>query len=268
MENSFRYTRLILIANIRIIISLVLGEIRAKYNWSNSTLVWQFLNPTIMICVYVFVFGIVFGGIRSQYDGVSIHYGFFIFINLLTYGILSEAIISSVNILKINRQYVKQISFPTILLPISSTIISYITFGFGYIIFVPALLIFSDTFIPTIFLIPIIVLPLMVISLSISIVFSCLGVLIRDLPHACNYIVTVGIFLSPIFYSQDSIPDKYKFIIIYNPVTPVINNVKQAIIGGEIYWSSFLIEGMIGLLLVYTSFNIYSRLIVTVADDL
>ena len=106
----------------------------------------------------------------------------------------------------------------------------------------------------TILLFPIIILPLIFFILGITWIFSSLGVYIRDISQLIGIVIMALMFLSPIFYSIDSLPEEYQIFIKLSPLAPVIEQSRQVLFWGTIpdfieyviYLIAALVIAMIG----------------------
>jgi lipopolysaccharide transport system permease protein len=85
----------------------------------------------------------------------------------------------------------------------------------------------------TVLLFPVALLPLIFLSLGIAWFFSALGVFIRDTAQITGLLTTVLMFLSPIFYSADSIPARFRPIAELNPLVPLIEQVRRVLMWHE-----------------------------------
>ena len=92
----------------------------------------------------------------------------------------------------------------------------------------------------TIFLLPLILLPLIFLILGFSWMFASLGVYLRDLGQLVGIMTTILMFLSPIFYPASALPQKYHTLFLFNPLVPVIEQARDLLYWGrEIDWYVF-----------------------------
>lgn len=91
----------------------------------------------------------------------------------------------------------------------------------------------------TIFLFPLTLIPLMFLIIGLSLFLSALGVYLRDIGQIIILVTTVLMFMSPIFYPIQALPDNFKIIMEFNPLTFIIEQVRAVIIfGNSIQWQN------------------------------
>jgi lipopolysaccharide transport system permease protein len=107
-------------------------------------------------------------------------------------------------------------------------------------------------------LLPLVILPLIFLSLALTWWLASLGVFVRDIGYTVALIVQVLFFLTPIFYAIENIPEPYRTLIGLNPLTPIIENVRRTILWGlQPNWTelaSWIVATSILMLLGYAWF--------------
>jgi lipopolysaccharide transport system permease protein len=100
-----------------------------------------------------------------------------------------------------------------------------------------------------VFLTPIILIPLVLMIMGFSWIFASLGVYLRDFSQVMGMVTTVTLFLSPIFYPIESLPEAYRVLLMWNPITlPVIQLRDIMLWGKPLQWDKWLISLSIGIL--------------------
>ena len=80
---------------------------------------------------------------------------------------------------------------------------------------------------------PVLLVPLVLLSLGSAWLVASLGVYIRDFGQAIPIFTQVVFFLTPIFYSVDMIPEEYQFIPALNPLTGMVENTRLILLQGQ-----------------------------------
>lgn len=229
---------------------LVRRDLAVRYRGSLLGMLWSIVNPLLMLAVYTFVFGVVF---QSRWGGngqtSTASYAIIIYSGLIIHGMLAEVLGRSTTIILQHRNYVKKVVFPLQLLPvmivISATFLLLVQWG----ILLAALLVSGMTLSPTMLLWPVAILPLILLSLGLSWFVASIGVYLRDLSQVMGLIVTLLLFLSPIFYSASALPEAYRPFIYLNPLTPIIENARAVLIEGQDpHWQTLIIYTALSLL--------------------
>ncbi|MGP9765393.1 ABC transporter permease [Halomonas sp. AOP13-D3-9] len=218
-----------------LIITMTKRDIAGRYRGSVLGLFWSFLNPVFMLLVYTFVFSVVFNarwGVGE--DETSTQFAVVLFAGLVVHSFFAEVLSKAPGLVLGSSNYVKKVVFPLEILPaialgsaIFHTAISLLVLQFAYIVF---------TGIPpwTIILSPIVFFPLAVLSLGVAWMLAALGVFLRDIGQFIGVIITVLLFLSPIFFPIDRLPEEYQILILLNPLTFIIEQAREVLIWGRL----------------------------------
>lgn len=196
--------------------SLVKKDLRGRYKGSILGFLWTFINPLMQLAVYTIVFSVI---MRAGIDKFYI----FLFVALVPWIFFSSAITGgSMSILNQNDM-VKKIYFPRQILPIAYVTSSFVNMLFCFVIIFVAL-IFSGVGInvKALLYLPIIMLIEYVLALGLALLTSALTVYFRDLEHILGIVTMAWMYLTPIMYPVEMVPEQFLAIFHANPMTPVI----------------------------------------------
>jgi len=220
--------------NRKLIKTLAKREVVGRYRGSVMGIMWSFFNPVLMLIVYTFVFSVVFKAKWNSGSDSKTEFALVLFSGLLVFNLFAECVNKAPTLILSNTNYVKKVVFPLEILPwvILSTslfhmIISFIVWLFFYIIF------FGQPHL-TLLLMPLILLPLIFITIGITWILASLGVYLRDVAQIVGIMTTTLMFLSPIFYPLSSLPKQYQTILYVNPLTLIIEETRESLIWGHI----------------------------------
>jgi ABC-2 type transport system permease protein len=121
--------------------------------------------------------------------------------------------------MKKNIDILSQFILPREIIPISIVLANFINFLIGFIVIVPIFIVFNTEITKYLFLLPLIMFLHFIFTLGISILFSIVNVYFRDLSQLLNVGVMFLFWMTPIFYSLETIPENFRWIIIANPNT-------------------------------------------------
>lgn len=210
----------------RLTVLLFKQQLSEKYARRGLGLIWIILNPLLQLSVFLIFFSIFFsakwtGGSGAEVPPVS---GFIV--GLLFYWALVECLSISVNTVRSHQHIITKVVFPIIVFPLVNTALSLTTF-------------FLQTFILFIFLFMTgydVVTPLMgfiwligifsLFILGVALLFAWLGAVFRDLSHLMSIISLALMFLSPIFFSMDALPEWLHMYFKLNPLTFFIEEAR------------------------------------------
>lgn len=243
-----------------LIVDLAKREVVSRYKGSIAGLLWSFLNPLLMLAVYTFVFGMVF---QSQWPGGSgskAEFALVLFAGLIIFGLFSEVISRAPVLIVGNINYVKKIIFPIEILPYIALASAFFQFLVSILVWLIFYMLFFGVPHASIVLLPITLLPLMLLTLGVSWTLASLGVYIRDTPQFVVVMVTVLMFLSPVFYSTASIPVEYRKLLEINPLTFSIETARDVMLWGKsIKWVAWIQQTFVSAFVFWMGFAWFQK---------
>jgi lipopolysaccharide transport system permease protein len=220
--------------NRSLVLQMAKREIVGRYRGSFLGMLWSFVNPVLMLAVYTFVFSIVFQARWGDAGGDRFEFALVLFAGLIVFNLFSECVTRAPGLILANVNYVKKVIFPLEILPwvslcsalfhaavnLAVLLISLVAVGHG----VPA----------TMLLLPIVVLPLLFLTVGASWLLASIGVFVRDVGQFVGMLMTVLMFMSPIFYPLSALPESVRGWLFLNPLTFIIEQARDVIIWGKL----------------------------------
>lgn len=224
-----------ILTNRELIYQMIEREILSRYKGSIFGIAWSFLNPILMLVIYTLVFSVVFKakwGLSTSESKVE--FALILFAGMIVFNFFAEVINRAPFLIIHNINYVKKIVFPLEILSIVSIGTALIQTFISFLILFLALTIVDESINATIIYLPLIFIPFITMSLGISWILASLGVYIRDIGQIIGVFTTVLMFLSPVFYPLESLPENLRIWVMLNPMTFIIEQVRQVVIVGEL----------------------------------
>ena len=210
-------------------------EVVGRYQGSIMGILWSFLNPLFMLVVYTFVFSVVFKarwGVGE--DETKFQFAVVLFAGLIVHGLFSEVLNRAPNLILSNVNYVKKVLFPLEILPGIAMGAALFHSTISLTVLLAASVIFNGYLQWTAILIPLVLFPLVILTLGLAWVLASLGVFLRDVGQTINIITLVLLFLSPIFYPLTALPIEFQPLIMVNPLTFIIEQTRNVLIWGHL----------------------------------
>ena len=195
-------------------------EVRGKYKGSFLGVLWSFVNPLLMTLVYAIVFPFL---LKSSQP----HYTTFIVIAIFPWTWFTYTIMSGTNTFLVNAGIIKKVYFPREILPISIVTSGLINYLISCIIIGIFLLFSGIGFSVYILYLPLIVLIQYMLQLGIIFITSSIDVYIRDAEYIINFIVQMVFYATPVLYSIDMFPEKFRWILRLNPLATIIESYRN-----------------------------------------
>jgi len=235
---------------------LIKRDVLLRYRGAFFGVVWIFLSPLFMLSIYAFVFGRIYHA-RWQVQNETLPFWIMLYTGLICFNIFSESVSRSPVSVRNFPSYVKKIIFPVTILPVVPLGTSLVHAGFNFVILLIALAL-TGNFQSSVGLLPIIVIPLLFLSLGFAWFLAAWGVFIKDMSQIVPIFIQILLFLSPVLYPLSAVPEKLKPIYQLSPVSIVIESARQAVIGEPVNWGFWWISfatGIFASLLGYLFFR-------------
>lgn len=247
-------------ANRYLIGQLTWRDFGQRYRGSYLGLLWSIINPLVLLLIYTFVFSVVFRA-RWQPEQVDLPMGEFaiiLFAGLVPFYFFSEVINRAPSLVLNNPNYVKKVVFPVEVLVVVASGTALFTSLINLGILFGAMLIFQHPFHLTMFLLPLLYIPLLLVTGGIAWFLASLGVYIRDIGLFISLVIQVLLFISPIFYPISAVPPTFQAILRLNPLTLIVTGFRDVILWGNLFplteWAVWVIVGLVLFLAGYIWF--------------
>jgi lipopolysaccharide transport system permease protein len=210
-------------------------EVAGRYRGSMMGLLWSFFNPVMMLAIYTFVFSVVF---KAKW-GVSaseskMEFATILFAGMIVYNLFAECISRAPNLILGNVNYVKKVVFPLDILPWVSLCAALFHQAISFAVLILFYAAINQSLNWTVLLFPFLMLPLIFMIMGVSWVLASVGVFLRDVAQTTGLLLTIMMFVSPIFYPIAALPQKYQAIMLLNPLTFIIEQVRDVLIWGKL----------------------------------
>lgn len=232
-----------------LVLQMVVREIVGRYRGSFLGLLWSFLNPLFMLAIYTLVFGVVFRARWGQSGETSLtEFAILMFAGVITHSLFAEIATRAPSLILGNVSYVKRIVFPLEILPV----VALGTALFHALVSILVLLAFQLALwgrLPaTALLLPVVIAPYATLVLGVGWFLASLGVYFRDINQILGPIVMALLFLSPVFYPVSILPEPLRPFLFLNPLTFIIEQLREVLIWGRMPdWSGLGIYAIIAI---------------------
>ncbi|CDB89139.1 putative uncharacterized protein [Clostridium sp. CAG:253] len=209
LKEVFRYREMIY--------SMVRRDLRGRYKKSALGFLWTFINPLCQIVIYTVVFSVIMrAGIEKFY--------LYLIVAMIPWIFFSSSITGGSMSIVSQQDMVKKIYFPRLVLPISYVTSCFVNMLFCFVIIFLVIFVSGTgiSLVPLLFL-PITMLLEYFFALGLAMIVSACTVYVRDLEHILGVITMAWIYLTPIMYTMDIVPERLRFVFYMNPMTYIVN---------------------------------------------
>jgi lipopolysaccharide transport system permease protein len=244
-----------LIQNRGLLWDLVKRDFIGRYKGSMLGVFWSLFNPLFMLAIYTFVFSVAFKARWGTGEESKVAFAIVLFSGIIVHSFFAECLNRAPSLITSNPNYVKKVVFPLEILPWMALFSALLHFLVSFcVLLVFCLLARVDVHIG-VFLIPIILIPLVLMIMGLSWIFASLGVYLRDLSQIMGMVTTVALFLAPVFYRIESLPEVYQTILVWNPITLPVMQLRDLMLWGKpLQWDKWAISLAIGVFVCQIGF--------------
>lgn len=217
-----------------LILTMTGREVRNRYIGSALGSAWAVLSPLLLMGVYVFAFAVIFRGRLGEADN-SVAFVAFVLAALGPWVALQDAVGRSTQAIVGNANLVKQIVFPSEILPIKTVLGAAPTLAIGLMVAIGAALAAGHgSVFGLLVLLPAALVFFTALLLGIALLLAAVGVMLRDLKDVVALLLTVGLFLHPILYAPAATPAWLELAFHASPFSYPLWCLRDALFYGTI----------------------------------
>jgi len=238
-------------------------DVKVRYKQTALGVAWAIIQPLFTMLIFTLFFGKL-AGIEAQTGGIP--YPVFAYAGLLPWTFFSNALTSSGNSLVGSAQLITKVYFPRMIIPGAAVAAGLVDFAIAFVILVILMFYYGAVPAWTVVMLPVLVLLTVVLALGMGMWFSALNVKYRDVRFALPFLVQLWMFVSPVIYPSTFLPQKYRWLLMLNPLTGIIEGYRSALFGKPFNWTALGVSTLIAVfLLIYASYS-FKRMEKTFAD--
>lgn len=220
MPEIFRYRDLVW--------SLVGRDLKVRYRRSALGFLWTMLQPLLTMLVLSMVFSTIFrfGEIEA--------YWVYALAGILFWNFFSQTITTSMNSLQANAGLIKKLPVPKEVFPVATMLSGVVNLCLALIPLFVLLLISGRPIEPSLLFVPVAIVIAATFTLGAGLLLSPLAVFFSDVIEMVTVVLTLLMYLTPVFYPLSIVPPRFLPLVKYNPVRSVLEVFRDPIYYGKI----------------------------------
>jgi lipopolysaccharide transport system permease protein len=244
-----------------LVLQMTRREVVGRYKGSVMGLLWSFLNPLFMLAVYTFVFSVVFKARwTTSPDESKTDFAVLLFAGMIVHGLFAEVLNRAPGLILANVNYIKKVVFPLEILPVISMCAALFHSGVSLLVLICAIVFVDGNLNATMLYLPLVVLPFIIFTQGLAWIFASLGVYVRDVGQTIGIITMVMLFLSPVFFPVSSLPEDMRPLMMANPLTFIIEQVRAVLIWGNTPdWAGLGLYSLMALFTAWVGYAWFQR---------
>jgi homopolymeric O-antigen transport system permease protein len=206
---------------------LVLRELKVRYRRSTIGFLWTMLQPLAMMLVLQVVFSAIF-----RFDLKN--YPIYVLAGILFWNFFSQSVVSSMNSLRNNAGLLRKLPLPKAVFPLATVLSGVLNLLLALIPLFGLLLVTGHPLRPSLLFLPVAILLAALFTLGAGLLLSPLAAFFSDVVELVTVILTLLMYLTPVFYPMKIVPVRYLWAVRYNPLRSVLEVFRDPIYYGKI----------------------------------
>lgn len=228
--------------------------------------IWFFLGPIMTVYIYTFVFGVV---AKIPTDGIPAPLFYLAGTTLWNY--FSNCFNGASTTFTANAHLFGKVYFPRLAVPVSLILSNLVKLAVQFLVFLMFWIYYwyKGSINPNVhlFILPMVVLLMALLSLGAGIIISSFSTKYRDLTFFLPFAITVLMYATPIIYPTSALPESYKLIAKLNPISHLIEAFRFAFTGaGAFSWWGLLYSAVFTCFILLSGIFIFNKVERTFMD--
>ncbi len=207
--------------------ALVVRDLKVRYRRSTIGFLWTMLQPMFTMLVLTLVFSALFRFTLPNYPVYALA-------GIMFWNFFSQSVTTAMNSLRGNAQLLTKIPVPKAVFPVATVIAGVINLLFAMVPLFAILLITGHPIRPAVLFLPVAILIAALFTLGAGLVLSPMAVFFYDTVEMVTVVLTLLMYMTPVFYPMDIVPAKYLWAVRFNPLRSVMEVFRDPIYFGKI----------------------------------
>ncbi|MCP4508784.1 MAG: ABC transporter permease [Fuerstiella sp.] len=214
-------------------------DVSVRYKQTVIGVAWAVIRPFLTMVVFSVIFGRL-----AKLPANGVPYPLLVFAGMLPWQFFSTALADASGSLVSNANLISKVYFPRLIVPAATVVVAFVDFMISFTIMGSMMVFYWHVPPWQIILLPGFVALAFFASLGPALWITSLNVRYRDFRYIIPFMVQFGLYVSPVGFSSDVIPEQCRLLYSLNPVVGVIEGFRWCILGGEnvIYVPGFLLS--------------------------
>lgn len=251
---------------------LVQRDLEARYKGSVLGNLWSLINQLAQLLVYTYLFSFVLS-VKLKLSGLpenSFTFGLWLFAGLIPWTAFVNGFAQAANAVVSQPNLVKKVVFPLALLPLVPILTAFVESTLGLMTLIVFVAISTQTVHSTLWLLPLLWLPQLLLTIGLGYLTAALTVFLRDIPQTIGVVLNLWFYMTPVVYPIKAIPEPFRdWVFWLNPLAAIVELYRDLALVGEVqHWEQWGVLWLVALLVFGLGLTVYRRLRPAFADVL
>lgn len=236
-------------------------DVKVRYKQTALGAAWAILQPLFMMVIFTIFFGRL-AGVRSA----GIPYPLFALAGLVPWTFFSNSITASGNSLVGSANLITKVYFPRLIVPAAAMLAGLVDFVLAFVLLILLMFYYGVTLTAQILFLPVLVLLTALFALGVGTWMSALNVKYRDVRFALPFVIQLWLFISSVILPSSSVPQKWRWLLLLNPMSAIIEGYRSALFGLPFDWTALGIASVLTVLVLLYALYSFGRVERSFAD--
>jgi ABC-2 type transport system permease protein len=212
---------------VELVLFLVQRELKVRYRRSTLGLLWSMLQPLLNMLVLTTVFSAVFRFDISNYPVYALA-------GILFWNFFNQGVVSSMNSLRGNASLLRKLPVPRAVFPVAAVGAGLVNLCLALVPLLAILVLTGHSLRPALFFLPVALVIMAIFTAGAGLLLSPLSVFFVDVVELVAVVLTLCLYLTPIFYPIAIVPERWRWLVYFNPLRSILEVFRYPIYHGEI----------------------------------
>ncbi len=236
-------------------------DVKVRYKQTALGAAWAILQPLFMMIIFTIFFG------RLAAVGSSgIPYPLFALAGLVPWTFFANSITASGNSLVGSANLITKVYFPRLIVPAAAMLAGLVDFVLAFVMLCLLMLYYRVTLTAQVLFLPVLVFMTALFGLGVGTWMSALNVKYRDVRFALPFLIQLWLFVSSVILPSTSVPQKWRWILLLNPMSGIIEGYRSALFGLPFDWTALGIAFILTIAVLLYAIYAFGRVERSFAD--
>ncbi|HEU4511183.1 MAG TPA: ABC transporter permease [Pyrinomonadaceae bacterium] len=236
-------------------------DVKVRYKQTALGAAWAILQPLFMMIIFTIFFGRL-----AAVDSAGIPYPLFALAGLVPWTFFANAITASGNSLVGSANLITKVYFPRLIVPAAAMLAGLVDFFLAFAMLCLMMLYYRVTLTAQILFLPVLIALTALFALGVGTWMSALNVKYRDVRFALPFLIQLWLFVSSVILPSSSVPEKWRWILLLNPMSAIIEGYRSALFGLPFDWPAIGLAAVLTILVLLYAIYSFGRVERSFAD--
>ena len=236
-------------------------DVKVRYKQTALGAAWAILQPLFMMIIFTIFFGRL-----AAVDSSGVPYPLFALAGLVPWTFFANSITASGNSLVGSANLITKVYFPRLIVPAAAMLAGLVDFVLAFGMLCLLMLYYRVTLTPQVLFLPVLVFMTALFGLGVGTWMSALNVKYRDVRFALPFVIQLWLFVSSVILPSTSVPQKWRWILLLNPMSGIIEGYRSALLGFPFDWTALGIAAILIIAVLLYAVYAFGRVERSFAD--